>query len=112
MGVSVRTARRAARDLDRRRAQFNRTMHRADPTDPHKFDMVLDTASLGLEIAVELVVRAVEVGRPASLPAKPAPRPRPDSPTSNLPESASSLGINRAPASAPDGPTSLGTRSD
>ena len=36
MGVSVRTARRAARDLDRRRAQFDRTMHRADPTDPHQ----------------------------------------------------------------------------
>ena len=32
MGVSVRTARRAARDLDRRRAQFDRTMHRANPT--------------------------------------------------------------------------------
>ena len=36
MGVSIRTARRAARDLDRRRAQFDRTMHRADPTDPHQ----------------------------------------------------------------------------
>ncbi len=50
MGVSVRTARRAARDLDRRRAQFDRTMHRADPNDPHHFDLVLDTASLGLDI--------------------------------------------------------------
>src|SRR5512135_354073 len=29
MGVSVRTARRAARDLDRRRGQFDRAMHRA-----------------------------------------------------------------------------------
>ena len=68
MGVSVRTARRAARDLDRRRAQFDRTMHRADPNDPHNFDMVLDTASLSLEIAAEVFVRAVEVGRPGSLP--------------------------------------------
>ena len=43
MGVSVRTARRAARDLDRRRAQFDRTMHRADPNDAHHFghDLVL-----------------------------------------------------------------------
>ena len=34
MGVSVRTARRAARDLDRRRIQFDRTMHRADSDRP------------------------------------------------------------------------------
>ena len=34
MGVSVRTARRAARDLDRRRTQFDRTMHRVDPDRP------------------------------------------------------------------------------
>ena len=34
MGVSVRTARRAARDLDRRRLQFDRTMHRANSNDP------------------------------------------------------------------------------
>ena len=65
MGVSVRTARGAARDLDRRRAQFDRTMHRANSNDPHNFDMVLDTHSLGLEIAAELIVRAVEAGRPA-----------------------------------------------
>ncbi len=65
MGVSPRTARRAARDLDRRRAQFDRTMHRANSNDPHNFDMVLDTHSLGLEIAAEIIVRAVEAGRPA-----------------------------------------------
>ena len=34
MGVSARTARRAARELDRRRAQFDRTMHRANPERP------------------------------------------------------------------------------
>jgi cytidylate kinase len=63
MGVSVRTARRAARDLDRRRLQFDRTMHRANASDPHNYDLVLDSHSLGLEIAAEVVVRAVEVGR-------------------------------------------------
>jgi cytidylate kinase len=63
MGVSLRTARRAARDLDRRRAQFDRTMHRANPNDPHHFDMVLETHSLGLEIAAEILIRAVEAGR-------------------------------------------------
>src|SRR5271154_5824730 len=65
MGVPVRPARRAARDLDRRRAQFDRTMHRANSNDPHNFDMVLDTNSLGLTIATEIIVRAIEVGRPA-----------------------------------------------
>jgi cytidylate kinase len=65
MGVSLRTARRAARDLDRRRSQFDRTMHRANSNDAHNFDMVLDTHSLGLEIAAEIIVRAVEAGRPA-----------------------------------------------
>lgn len=66
MGVSVRTARRAARDLDRRRLQFDRTMHRADAADPHNYDLVLDSNSLGLEIAAEVIVRAVEAGFPAS----------------------------------------------
>jgi cytidylate kinase len=65
MGVSIRTARRAARDLDRRRAQFDRTMHRANPNDPHNFDMVLDTNSLGLSITTEVIVRAIEAGRPS-----------------------------------------------
>lgn len=64
MGVSVRTARRAARDLDRRRLQFDRTMHRAQGNDPHNYDMVLESHSLGLDIATEVIVRAVELGRP------------------------------------------------
>jgi len=72
MGVSIRTARRAARDLDRRRAQFDRTMHRADPTDPHQFDLVLDSNSLGIAVSVEILVRAVEAGLP---PKRPAPDP-------------------------------------
>ena len=55
MGVSVRTARRAARDLDRRRNQFDRTMYRVDPTDPHNYDLVLDSNSIGLAIAVEII---------------------------------------------------------
>lgn len=69
MGVSVRTARRAARDLDRRRLQFDRTMHRASSSDPHNFDLVLDSDSLGLEIAAEILVRAVEAGRPQAVAA-------------------------------------------
>ena len=64
MGVSARTARRAARDLDRRRAQFDRTMHRANPNDPHNFDLVLNTGTLGVEMAAEIVINTVAAGRP------------------------------------------------
>ncbi|MEO6811506.1 MAG: cytidylate kinase-like family protein [Isosphaeraceae bacterium] len=64
MGVSLRTARRAAKDLDRRSLKFARTMFRADASDPHHYDLVLDSQSLGLTIATEVVVRAVEAGRP------------------------------------------------
>jgi cytidylate kinase len=64
MGVSVRTARRAAKDLDRRRAQFDRTMHRMDSADPHCYDMVLDSSSLSLEITAEVIVQAIVAGRP------------------------------------------------
>lgn len=73
LGVSVRTARRAARDLDRRRAQFERVMYRVDSNDPHNYDLVLDSHALGLSIAAEVIIRAVEAG----LPPKPADRPRP-----------------------------------
>jgi cytidylate kinase len=74
MGVSVRTARRAARDLDRRRTQFDRTMYRMVSADPHNYDLVLDSNSLGLDIAVEVVVRTVESGRPGAM-ARPGPGP-------------------------------------
>jgi cytidylate kinase len=63
MGVSVRTARRAASELDRRRLHFDRTMHRVDSTDPHNYDIVLDSNSLGLQIAAEVIVRAIEAGQ-------------------------------------------------
>lgn len=63
MGVSVRTARRAARDLDRRRAHFVRTMYRVDANDPHNYDLVLDSNSLGLPIAAEIIAGMVEAGR-------------------------------------------------
>ena len=71
MGVSVRTARRAARDLDRRRTQFERTMYRVDPNDPHHYDLVVDSHSLGVAIIADLIVCAVEAGRPRDRPAGP-----------------------------------------
>ena len=67
MGVSVRTARRAAWDLDRRHLHFDRTMYRARSSDPHNYDLVLDSNSLGLEIASEIIVHAIVVGRPANM---------------------------------------------
>jgi cytidylate kinase len=66
MGVSTRTAKRAARDLDHRAEKFVRTLHRVNAADPHQYDMVLDTESLGLSIAAEVIIRAVEQGRPAA----------------------------------------------
>ncbi|RUL87831.1 cytidylate kinase-like family protein [Tautonia sociabilis] len=68
LGVSPRTARRLAVDLDRRRRKFARTMFRVDDADPHQYDLVIDTESLGLPIACELIARAVEAGRPGALP--------------------------------------------
>jgi len=66
MGVSVRTAKRAATELDRRRLQFDRTMHRVDAADPHNYDIVLDSDNLGLTIASEIIIRAIEAGQPES----------------------------------------------
>jgi cytidylate kinase len=74
MGVSVRTARRAARELDARFLKFARTMYRVNAADPHHYDLVLDTHSLGLPIATEILVRAVEAGLPLSHP-QPAAKP-------------------------------------
>ncbi len=73
MGVLVRTARRAARDLDRRRNQFDRVMHRVDSTDPHNYDLVLDSHGLGLSMAAEIILKAVELGLPQTPTAPPLP---------------------------------------
>jgi len=63
MGISIRTAKRAARDLDRRRTQFDRTMHRANSLDPHSFDLVLETHSLGLETCASVIAYLVQSSR-------------------------------------------------
>lgn len=66
LGVSYRTARRAARDLDRRTLRFAKVMYHIDAADPHHYDLVLDTHSLGLAMATDLIVHAIEVGRPGA----------------------------------------------
>ena len=73
LGVSPRTARRLARDLDHRRSKFTRTMFRVDDRDPHRYDLVIEADSIGLPIACELIARAVEAG----LPPAPAPKALP-----------------------------------
>jgi cytidylate kinase len=101
MGVSVRTARRAARDLDRRRAYFDRTMHRMDAADPHNYDLVLDSGSLGIEIATAVIVRAVEAGRPPA-----AERERGQWTVPPSPSAAETGRGPSAPKSPPIGPSS------
>lgn len=75
MGVSQRTARKAAMDRDRRSAKFVKTLHRVEIDDPHLYDLVLDSQSLGLSIASELIIRAVEMGRPPKIAVEAAAGP-------------------------------------
>ena len=81
LGVSIRTARRAARDLDRRRAHFTRVMHHTDVNDPHNYDFVVDSDSLGLAMTAELIVVSIEFGRPSN---RPLPFPGPARPDDTL----------------------------
>jgi cytidylate kinase len=62
LGVSWRTARRAVREQDARHLKFARVMYRVDANDPHQYDLVLDSDSLGLTIATEVLVRVVQAG--------------------------------------------------
>lgn len=80
MGVSYRTARRAAHDLDRRYERFIRALHRVDANDPHQYDLVLDTQSLGISLCVEVIAHAVEVSRAGNEEGNgPGPPPPPTS---------------------------------
>lgn len=80
LGIAPRTAKRLAIDLDRRRRKFVRTMFRADDADPHQYDLVIDTESVGLPIACELIARAVEAGQPPAPPALALPSPEQEHP--------------------------------
>lgn len=62
LGVSVRTARQAAIDLDRRRDRFARLQLNVDPHDPHHYDLALNSLTLGLDLAAQLIVNAIEAG--------------------------------------------------
>lgn len=75
MGVSARTARRMAQDLDRRRNRFAHLQLGVDARAVASYDLVLDSNSLGERIATEVIVRAVECGQPEVelMPAEPPP---------------------------------------
>ncbi len=63
-GISLRTARRAARDRDARFLRFARVMYRVNAADAHQYDIVLDSHSLGLTLCADLLVKAIESGLP------------------------------------------------
>ncbi len=65
MGISVRTARRVARDLDRRRRQFDWALYRKESDDPHNYHMTLDSTALGIPICVDLITLAIVKGFPS-----------------------------------------------
>ena len=64
MNVSVRTARRAAQDLDRRRRQFDWALYRKESDDPHNYHMTLDTTALGLPMCADIITLAIIRGFP------------------------------------------------
>lgn len=65
MGVSQRTARRAAKDLDRRRRQFDWSLYRKNSDDPLNYHMTLDTTALGIPLCTDLITLAIIRGLPA-----------------------------------------------
>lgn len=65
MGVSQRTARRAAKDLDRRRRQFDWSLYRKESNDPHNYHMTLDSTALGIQLCTDLITLAIIRGLPS-----------------------------------------------
>lgn len=59
MGVSIRTARRAALDLDRRREKFSKLQLGVDATDPRNYDLVLNSHSLGLDVCAAIILNTI-----------------------------------------------------
>lgn len=65
MGVSHRTAKRAVKDLDRRRRQFDWALYRRESNDPHNYHMTLDTTALGIPMCADLITLAILRGLPS-----------------------------------------------
>ena len=55
-----RDAQQMVRDSDRDRSRFIHALCGMDWTDVRAYDLAVDTAAMGVEAAVDLIVRAVE----------------------------------------------------
>jgi cytidylate kinase len=60
-GLDERAATRRVEELDASRADFIRRQFHRDPDDPRLYDLVIDTSVFGIDGAVELIQRAVEL---------------------------------------------------
>jgi cytidylate kinase len=60
-GLDARAAAERLEKLDSDRSEFIRRHFRCRPDDPGQYDLVLDTASFGLDHTVDLVIRALEL---------------------------------------------------
>jgi hypothetical protein len=84
-------------------------MHRANASDPHNYDLVVESHNLGLEIAAEIIVHAVELGRPLGAATSPLLRTAaPDRGSAKAEQSLPTSELWGAPLQPPD-PTALPT---
>ncbi len=60
-GLDLRGAERRLAELDHGRTDFIRRNFHADVNDPAHYDLVVDTSAFGIEGAVELIARALEL---------------------------------------------------
>jgi hypothetical protein len=60
-GVTGFDARDVVRQSDRRRAAFSRQFHGEDWLDPRRYDLVVNTDSVNVEAAAEIIVQAARV---------------------------------------------------
>jgi cytidylate kinase len=65
LNLSQSEARRYVRETDRGRREFVRRFFHHDITDPHLYDLMINTESLGMEHAAEEIIAAVSVPQPA-----------------------------------------------
>jgi cytidylate kinase len=59
-GLDLDTARRRVQAKDRARTRYMKTQYHCEHEDPHFYDLVIDTAVLDLDSAVDLICLAVE----------------------------------------------------
>jgi len=60
-GLDLRAAGDRLDEVDASRADFVRRHYRTKAADPHHYDLVIDTARLGIDAAADLIHRALEL---------------------------------------------------